>query len=256
MKARLFALGAVSAIALVGSAAPGLADGEEAAKSSWSGNVTLTSDYRFRGVSQTDNNTALQGGLQYNGSQGLYVGAWASNVDFASDVSTEIDVYAGYTHALSDNTSLTGQVIYYWYLNADNASETNYWELSAKLEHQMDKVGLSLEVAYAPDQSSDAFSNGLAITGGIEAAVIDSLPVFSDGLSVSGHVGRQMFDDNTLVGLPDYTFYDAGVTFAAGAFALDVRYVSTDVDEADCTAGGSTWCEGTVVVSGSLSFGD
>lgn len=255
MKARMFALGAVSAIALMGSAVPGLADGEEAAKSSWSGNVTLTSDYRFRGVSQTDNNTALQGGLQYNGSQGIYVGAWASNVDFAADVSTELDLFVGYTHALSENTSLTGQFIYYWYLNANDASETNYWELSAKLEHQMDKVGLSLEVAYAPDQSSNLYSNGLAITGGIEAAVIDSLPLFSDGMSVSGHIGRQMFDDNALVGLPDYTFYDAGVTFAAGAFALDVRYISTDMDEAECY-GGLTWCESSVVVSGSLSFGD
>lgn len=255
MKARLFALGAVSAIALVGSAVPGLADGEEAAKSSWSGNVTLTSDYRFRGISQTDNNTALQGGLQYNGSQGLYVGAWASNVDFASDVSTELDLFVGYTHALSENTSLTGQLIYYWYLNADDASETNYWELSAKLEHQMDKIGLSLEVAYSPEQSSDIYSNGLAITGGIEAAVIESLPLFSDGMSISGHVGHQMLDDNVLADLPDYTFYDAGVTFAAGAFALDVRYISTDLDEAECYSG-LQWCEGGVVVSGSLSFGD
>ena len=85
--------------------------------------------------------------------------------------------------------------------------------------------------------------------------VIDSLPLFSDGMSVSGHVGHQMLDDNALAGIPDYTFYDLGVTFAAGAFALDVRYVSTDMDEADCY-GGLTWCEGSVVVSGSLSFGD
>lgn len=250
----MFAMGAVSAIALLVSAVPGLADGEDVAKSNWSGSVTLTSDYRFRGVSQTDNNTALQGGLQYNSSQGIYAGAWASNVEFGTEVNTEVDLYVGYVHSLGDSTSLTGQFIYYAYLNADNSSESNYWELSAKLEHQMDNIGVSLEVAYSPDQSSDTYSNGLSVTGGIEAAVIDSLPLFHDGMSVSGHLGHQTFDANALVGLPDYMFYDVGATFAAGAFSLDVRYVSTDVDEANCTA--ATLCEGSVVVSGSISFGD
>lgn len=247
MKAKLLAMSALSAVTLIGSALPALADGH-AAKSHWSGSLTLASDYRFRGISQTDRNPAVQGGLQYNGSQGIYAGVWASNVDFAPDVSTELDFYIGYTHALTENTSLTGQATYYWYLNADDASETNYWELMAKLEHQMGGIGLSLEAAYAPDQSSDAYSSAWAVTAGVEAALVDSLPVFSDGLSASGHFGHQDLEAG------DYNFYDVGLTASAGMFALDVRYVGTDLDEADC--GLTDWCEGGVVVSGTLSFGD
>ena len=254
MKAKLFALSALSAVALLGSAAPSLADGAEAKKSNWSGSVSLTSDYRFRGISQTDRNPAVQGGIQYTGSQGIYVGAWASNVEFASDVSTEIDVYAGYTYAIDDKTAVSGQFIYYWYPNANNGEETNYWEVSAKLEHQLDMAGLYLEVAYAPAQASDAYSKSLSIKGGVEAGVVDSLPLFSDGLSVSANLGHQGFDDNTLVGLEDYMFYDIGATATAGAFSLDVRYINTNLSEAECY-GGLDWCEGGVVVTGAVSFG-
>lgn len=236
-------MSALSAVALVGTA---LADGAEAPKSHWSGSVSLTSDYRFRGVSQTDRNAAIQGSIQYNGSQGIYVGAWASNVDLPGAEGSEIDLFAGYDYALDENTTIGVEAIYYWYPNADN-SELNYVEFVGKVAHQMGAVGASLEVAYGPDINGEM---GLAYTGGLEAKVIDSVYLFNDGISASGHFGHQSFDGAT----DDYNFFDVGMTATAGAFALDVRYVGTDIDEVDC--GPSDRCEGGVVVTGSLSFGD
>ena len=66
-----------------------------------SGNVTLASDYVFRGISQTDNQIAIQGGLDYARDNGLYVGTWASSVDptffdNGRDPQIELDIYAGY----------------------------------------------------------------------------------------------------------------------------------------------------------------
>ncbi|MEQ1752754.1 MAG: TorF family putative porin [Micropepsaceae bacterium] len=245
MKARLLAMSVLGAASLIGSALPAMADGADAAKSHWSGSVSLTSDYRFRGVSQTDRNAALQGGLQYTGSSGLYVGAWASNVDFPG-ASSEVDVYAGYDYGLDENTTIGAQLIAYMYPNSDD-SELNYYEVIAKASHQMGSIGLSLEVDYAPDLDGQ---NALAISGGVEAQVIDSVYLFNDGISASGHFGHQSFDETG----GDYNFYDVGLTASAGVFALDVRYVGTDLNEADC--GATDRCEGGVVVTGSLSFGD
>jgi len=61
-------------------------------------NVTLTSNYVTNGISQTDNNPALQGGLDYEHQSGFYVGAWASNVDLGY----EADVYVGYMKAVDN----------------------------------------------------------------------------------------------------------------------------------------------------------
>lgn len=245
MKARLLAMSVLGAVSLVGSALPAMADGADAAKSHWSGSVTLTSDYRFRGVSQTDRNAALQGGLQYTGSQGLYVGAWASNVDFPG-ASSEVDIYAGYDYGLDENTTIGAQVIAYLYPNADDG-EINYYEVIAKASHQMGSVGLTLEVDYAPDYSGQA---ALAVSGGIAAPILDSVYLFNDGIAASAHFGHQSYDETD----GDYNFYDVGLTATAGAFALDVRYVGTDLDKPDC--GATDRCEGGVVVSGTLSFGN
>ena len=59
-----------------------------------SGNVTLATDYVFRGQSQTDEEAAIQGGFDMEFG-GFYLGTWASNVDFGTDAQAEIDYYGG-----------------------------------------------------------------------------------------------------------------------------------------------------------------
>ena len=70
--------------------------------------VTLASDYRTRGISQTQNDPALQAGATLAHSSGLYLGAWTSNVDFGGGLKTrqEVDYYAGWFWEATDAINL------------------------------------------------------------------------------------------------------------------------------------------------------
>src|SRR5712692_10397285 len=77
-------------------------------------NVGIVSDYVFRGVSQTDNNPAVQGGVDYNHQRGLYAGAWATNVDIpGSDAKARLDLYGGYKMKLSSGLGFDAGLIAY-----------------------------------------------------------------------------------------------------------------------------------------------
>lgn len=86
-----------------------------------SANVGLVSDYTFNGVSQTDNGPALQAGLDYDAGV-LYVGTWASNVDFGDtdDTNIEWDFYAGKYFQVSQAVSIDAGLAYYTYHGQDN----------------------------------------------------------------------------------------------------------------------------------------
>ena len=87
-------------------------------KSDWTitGNAGLFSDYRFRGISQTNKKPAFQGGIDISHASGLYVGNWNSNVDsaFFNGANIEMDFYGGYKLPLGDY-SLDFGAIYYYY---------------------------------------------------------------------------------------------------------------------------------------------
>lgn len=81
------------------------AQADDAPASPWSGSLTVTNDYLFRGISQTDHRPAAQLGLEYDGAAGWYLGGWTSNVSWLSDTSTstqpvsnslEFDAYGGW----------------------------------------------------------------------------------------------------------------------------------------------------------------
>ena len=90
------------------SALPQLAHAEDANPLSF--NITLTSDYRYRGISQTRLKPAIQAGVDYALPAGFYIGAWASNIkwikDAGGDASVEIDVYGGYKGEIADRKSV------------------------------------------------------------------------------------------------------------------------------------------------------
>ena len=88
-KTTAFALAAALAV-------PGIASAQDAAFPI-SANVAFTTDYVFRGISQTDEKFAVQGGFDWTSEPtGIYLGTWASNVDFNSDTSVELDAYVGW----------------------------------------------------------------------------------------------------------------------------------------------------------------
>ncbi|AWL13086.1 hypothetical protein HMF8227_02634 [Saliniradius amylolyticus] len=97
----------------------------------WSGTATIASDYLFNGVSQTGEDPALQGSIDWAGDTGWYAGTWASNVDFGDDTNLEWDFYAGYWQELGDNMSLDIGLAQYTYHGGDNSSDGNYAEAYA-----------------------------------------------------------------------------------------------------------------------------
>lgn len=90
--------------------------------------VTLASDYLFNGVSQTDENPALQASLDWAGDNGVYAGVWASNVDFGEGTDVEFDGYIGYFTALTEKVNLDVGIAQYSYHGQSNSENFNYPE--------------------------------------------------------------------------------------------------------------------------------
>jgi len=87
-------------------------------------NLGVQSNYYFRGITQTDDNAAISGGIDYTHDSGFYVGTWMSNVDFGGKEDVEIDGYAGFGNQIGD-TGIGYDVSawYYWYPGAGGAAQ-------------------------------------------------------------------------------------------------------------------------------------
>lgn len=102
------------------------------AAADWSATLTGASDYTFNGVSQTQNDPALQGSIDKAFANGVYAGSWASNVDFGDDTDLEWDFYVGRFVELNQSWSLDYGIAYYSYHGGDNSSDGNYPEIYTK----------------------------------------------------------------------------------------------------------------------------
>jgi uncharacterized protein (TIGR02001 family) len=200
-----------------------------------SGNMTFTTDYVFRGFSQTDENPALQGGFDYEDPSGLHAGVWGSNIDFnnAGDGSMELDVYAGYQGALGDMSYDVGG-IYYLYPGSDNNLNYDFWETYVALGYDLESFAVNAGVNYSPDffgKTGDAFY----YYGGIDVP----LPY---EVTLSAHYGHQDIDEGA-----DYNDWSLGVNKTWLEFDWAATYTEADVDTDDNA-------DGRVVFSVSKSF--
>lgn len=225
---------------------------DEPAWGPFTANIALTNDYRFRGQSQSQGEFAVSGGIDYAGGSGFFAGVWASNVDFndAAETYLEVDLYAGFTAALSETTTGTIKAVYYWYPTADYpplANENDYFELIGSLAHDFGGFSGTLEVAWSPDYFLESGSS-VELAGGLSVPIADKFWFFDGGVSASGRVGYQWIDENATFGTPDYVFYDIGLSAKVANVTLDVRWVDTDLSRPDCF-GGTNLCEGGVVAT-------
>jgi uncharacterized protein (TIGR02001 family) len=129
------------AVAFLAAASSITAQAADAPAFTTSGNLAFTSDYVFRGISQTGGHTALQGGFDAAHTSGLSAGVWASNISWAASTSLEVDLYANYGFSLSkDFSASVGYLAYVYEGNSSlntgeiNASVSAYG-LTAKLSH-------------------------------------------------------------------------------------------------------------------------
>jgi len=222
MKKCLFLAGvAFAALALAGTAN---------AETAFSGNVALTTDYHFRGISQTGEDPALQGG--FDATHGLfYAGVWGSTIDFpAQSAELEVDVYAGFKPVVWPVTLDLGVIGYLYPSASDDGSELDYVELKAGASFApTEQVSLTGNVYYSPEFTLD----------GGDAVFVEGIAAFtlSETIAFSGGVGNQSVDaanyfaDGTTF-TDSYTTWNLGGTLTVAGFGLDLRYVDTDLDSA------------------------
>ena len=204
-------------------AVPTLAAAQAAAPSPVAGNLSLVSDYRFRGLTQTFEEPALQGGFDYAHSSGFYVGNWNSSIadTFFGGSPLEMDFYAGYKPTFGDIAADFG-ILYYYYPGSnpkiDNtelyAGATWKW-LTAKYFHAV----------------SDFF--GLDDTKGSNYIDLTANYPFGAGWGLVGHVGRQKVKN---ISDADYTDYKLGITKDIRGWVLGAAFIDTVAEDAVYTA--------------------
>ncbi len=178
-------------------------------------NVVGNSDYVFRGFSQTNEDPAIQGGVDMTlGS--VYLGAWASNVDFGDNTDAEIDVYGGYRWE-SVGVAWDVGVVGYFYAPGAN-SDYDYIEVKAAGSRAIGPVTVGGAVYFSPD----------FFGADDEATYLEGNAAFipAEKWTVSGAVGKQWLSTSD-----DYVTWNAGVAYAlTDNLVADVRYHDTDVD--------------------------
>jgi uncharacterized protein (TIGR02001 family) len=250
--AALLAVSSVSAFAQA--AAPAAAPAPD-----WTitGNAGLFSDYRFRGISQTDKKAAFQGGFDVAHSSGFYLGNWNSNIDssFFGGANIEMDFYGGFKGAVGDISYDVG-ALYYYYPGSDRSG-------TAKIKNTEVYVGAS----YGPVSAkvyypiSDFFSAEDLIGGGNAAGsyYLDLSGAYDlgNGFGLNAHVGYQKAKGaakGLYAGESSVIDWKLGATYGlSNGFVLGLAYIDTDNDDI-AGATGKKISKGTALLSLSKAF--
>ncbi len=183
----------------------------------FSGYLTLTTDYVWRGVTQSDGDPAVQLGGEVIFNSGVYGGIWGSTVDINNGGNrqrdAEVSYYLGYGHDVTAQWTLGVRVVAYTYPGQTGPIDYNYEEYGLSVNYD-DRVWL--EYAYSPDYW------GLQIESH-NVELISEWPA-GDHLVLGAAVGYFDFTDF----LDDsYAYWDVGVTWPINRFSIDLRYHDT-----------------------------
>jgi hypothetical protein len=248
-----------------------------------SGSVALVSDYRFRGVSQTDREPAFQGSVIISHSSGFYAGFWGSNLagwGTFGGPNLELDVIGGFKTSVGDNATL--DLGFTWYMYPGGASTTDFVEPYVKLSGGSGPLLLTAGIAFAPKQEALGrwYRTGAEFSTGIPSGsgdAEDNLYLWGDAaaavsgtpVSIKAHIGYS--DGNPGLGpngtsiAPTGSYWDwsIGIDTTWKALTLGVAYVDTDIRGADrlpllpnfgTLATGASISDPTVVFSLAASF--
>ena len=216
----------LSAVALAALSVPALAQDEATPALTVTGNAAVVTDYRFRGISQTDKRFALQGGITVTHDSGFYVSTWGSSVDdyVANGSDQELDLIAGYSKTIGAATIDAG-VLYYYYPGS-NGANTDFFEPYASVKGTFGPATAKLSAAYAPKQHAlsygvNAREDNLYVAGDLSASVPNT------PIGVSAHLGHN-FSRSYITFGEKYTDWSVGATYTWSHLTFGVSYVDTD----------------------------
>jgi len=189
-----------------------------------SANVALVSDYLFRGVSQTDEKGAVQGGFDFSTEHGFYAGIWASSVNFGTETSTEMDYIFGYAWE-SGAYSFDTSVIYFDY---EGDSEFDYQEFAFSVARDHWTVGLNFSPKYLGDTGEKFYYPYVQYSRRI-----------SENLSLDVHLGYSDMEQPDIFepGEDNYIDYSIGVSWSAQGIDMSAAWVDTTIDGLDAADG-------------------
>jgi uncharacterized protein (TIGR02001 family) len=204
---------AASLAALLPLSIPAVKAAEPTPEIEISGNVSLVSDYRFRGISQTDKKPAIQGGFDLGHKSGLYLGTWASNVSQWANVdgSMEIDFYGGYATELPMGVGLDVGHIWYQYPGNTGGNRTREWYVGLSyslLSYQFSKTTTNW---FGVGESKGSYYHSL----GLEYSPIDKLTLSA----TAGYQKVKGLGEGNDLSFKDYSLggsYDVGDGYSVG----------------------------------------
>ena len=213
------------------------------------GSVAIVSDYRFRGVSQSDQQMAVQGGITIAHDSGFYLGTWASNLagwGTFGGANMELDLIGGYKAKLAGNATIDAGLT--WYMYPGGADKTDFVEPYVKLTGTAGPATLTAGAAYAPKQQAIGkwYATGADAGAGryTDAGAKDeNLYLWGDGaygipgtpITAKAHVGHSWGQDglgpNATAVAPTGAYWDwsLGADATWHNLTFNVSYVDTDI---------------------------
>lgn len=230
--------------------------------SPFSTNVSLTTNYLYRGISQTGGKPAIQGGFDYAGASGLYIGAWGSNISWISDAgaatnaSLELDTYGGYRASAGPVAYDVGFLRYNYpgtYTATAVKADTN--EIYGAVTYSIVTVKYSYSLGDTfgvPDAKGTSYID-------LSAAY----PIGDTGYTLGAHWGKQSYKGSTAAynasiatGTPTYSDYKLSVTKDLGTgYSASLTYSKTNATSGGFyTVNGKDLGKGVAVVALSRTF--
>ncbi|MCK6386929.1 MAG: TorF family putative porin [Zoogloea sp.] len=220
----------IASALIAASVLPSLASAQAAAPApehTFSTNLTLASEYIYRGIGQTNRKPAVQGGFDYAHSSGIYLGTWASNVSWLSDGSStvsnsiEMDFYGGYKNTVGDFGYDVG-LLQYFYPGSGYGNNPN------TLEGYVAGSWSFLTLKY-----SHSFSDLFGWVGSKNSGYLDLTANYElvPTVNLIAHVGRQKVNGSSAEGA-SYTDYKLGVTKDFSGTVLGLSYINTTASSA------------------------
>lgn len=233
------------------------ADPAPASPHTLTGNLTLTTDYRFRGISQTFEKPAIQGGIDYSHASGFYLGNWNSNVNEGAgfpDSNLEMDFYGGYKAAFGD-FGLDVGAIYYYYPGSDaNAAAgttftnpRNGKTHNGSIDNKEIYIGGSWKFVSLKYYHSVGDYFSAPDTKGSNYLDLSASYDLGNGWGINGHVGSlrvKNYHANSPASDANYTDYKLGVTKDLNGWLVGLAYIGTDAKGSCNAANPGYYCFG------------